>query len=1323
MKLLLNIFCVLFLTTTAISTAQVKIGNNPNTIDPFSILELESTETVLVVTRITDAEMTAILPLNGAIVYNTSQNCLFQYRNNNWQSLCNGGTLVDNNNGTYTFTNDNGGVVTVNTNAVTNPYNNATSGLAAMNVQDAIDELIGLANNITLIDNTDGTYTFTDAAGNIVTIADTSISTLVDNANGTYTYTDELGNQTVIDTTFIESLTSLGINASQTSLEYTDEDGITTTLDLTNIVQNLETITTLVDNTDGTFTYTNEAGTPVIIDTNAAETLTTLVLNADDTNLDYTDEDGVTTQLDFTALVQNLETITTLVDNTDGTFTYTNEAGTPVTIDTNAAETLTTLVLNADDTNLDYTDEDGVTTQLDFTALVQNLETITTLVDNTDGTFTYTNEAGTPVTIDTNAAETLTTLVLNADDTNLDYTDEDGVTTQLDFTALVQNLETITTLVDNTDGTFTYTNEAGTPVTIDTNAAETLTALVLNADDTNLDYTDEDGVTTQLDFTTLVQNLETITTLVDNTDGTFTYTNEAGTPVTIDTNAAETLTTLVLNADDTNLDYTDEDGVTTQLDFTALVQNLETLTTLVDNTDGTFTYTNEAGTPVTIDTNAAETLTTLVLNADDTNLDYTDEDGVTTQLDFTTLVQNLETITTLVDNTDGTFTYTNEAGTPVTIDTNAAETLTTLVLNADDTNLDYTDEDGVTTQLDFTDLVQNLETITTLVDNTDGTFTYTNEAGTPVTIDTNAAETLTTLVLNADDTNLDYTDEDGVTTQLDFTALVQNLETITTLVDNTDGTFTYTNEAGTPVTIDTNAAETLTTLVLNADDTNLDYTDEDGVTTQLDFTDLVQNLETITTLVDNTDGTFTYTNEAGTPVTIDTNAAETLTTLVLNADDTNLDYTDEDGVTTQLDFTDLVQNLETITTLVDNTDGTFTYTNEAGTPVTIDTNAAETLTTLVLNADDTNLDYTDEDGVTTQLDFTALVQNLETITTLVDNTDGTFTYTNETGTPVTIDTNAAETLTTLVLNADDTNLDYTDEDGVTTQLNFTALVQNLEGQDISTDGNPGNISISNGSTINLNVDDADSDSANEVNTAFAVNGANLEITDSNGTLSVPLASIGSDDQTITDFSYDDATNVLTITLEDGNTSTVNLAELSETVVAGTGAITVNDDGNGNYTVNSTDPDESITNEVNTAFAVNGANLEITDSNGTLSVPLASIGSDDQTITDFSYDDATNVLTITLEDGNTSTVNLAELSETVVAGTGAITVNDDGNGNYTVNSTDPDESITNEVNTAFAVNGANLEITDSNGTLSVPLASIGSDDQTLLISHTMMLQTY
>ncbi|MGJ8685720.1 MAG: beta strand repeat-containing protein, partial [Nonlabens sp.] len=1231
-------------------------------------------------------------------------------------------TLVDNTDGTFTYTNEAGTPITIDTNAaetLTTLVLNAddtnldyTDEDGTTTQLDFTDLVANLETITTLVDNTDGTFTYTNEAGTPITIdtnaAETlttlvlnaddtnldytdedgvttqldftdlvanleTITTLVDNTDGTFTYTNEAGTPVTIDTNAVETLTTLVLNADDTNLDYTDEDGVTTQLDFTDLVANLETITTLVDNTDGTFTYTNEAGTPITIDTNAAETLTTLVLNADDTNLDYTDEDGTTTQLDFTDLVANLETITTLVDNTDGTFTYTNEAGTPITIDTNAAETLTTLVLNADDTNLDYTDEDGTTTQLDFTDLVANLETITTLVDNTDGTFTYTNESGTPVTIDTNAAETLTTLVLNADDTNLDYSDEDGTTTQLDFTDLVANLETITTLVDNTDGTFTYTNEAGTPVTIDTNAVETLTTLVLNADDTNLDYTDEDGTTTQLDFTDLVANLETITTLVDNTDGTFTYTNEAGTPVTIDTNAAETLTTLVLNADDTNLDYTDEDGVTTQLDFTDLVANLETITTLVDNTDGTFTYTNEAGTPVTIDTNAAETLTTLVLNADDTNLDYTDEDGTTTQLDFTDLVANLETITTLVDNTDGTFTYTNEAGTPITIDTNAVETLTTLVLNADDTNLDYTDEDGVTTQLDFTDLVANLETITTLVDNTDGTFTYTNEAGTPVTIDTNAVETLTTLVLNADDTNLDYTDEDGTTTQLDFTDLVANLETITTLVDNTDGTFTYTNEAGTPVTIDTNVAETLTTLVLNADDTNLDYTDENGTTTQLDFTDLVANLETITTLVDNTDGTFTYTNEAGTPVTIDTNAVETLTTLVLNADDTNLDYTDEDGTTTQLDFTDLVANLETITTLVDNTDGTFTYTNEAGTPVTIDTNAAETLTTLVLNADDTNLDYTDEDGTTTQLDFTDLVANLETITTLVDNTDGTFTYTNEAGTPVTIDTNAVETLTTLVLNADDTNLDYTDEDGTTTQLDFTDLVANLETITTLVDNTDGTFTYTNeaGATTVISV------SALETLTTLVLNAddTNLDYTDEDGvTTQLDFTDLVANLETITTL-VDNTDGTFTYTNEAGTPVTIdtNAAETLTTLVLNA------DDTNLDYTdedgtttqldftdlvtnletittlVDNTDGTFTYTNEAGTPITIDtnaaetlttlvlnadDTNLDYTDEDGvTTQLDFTDLVANLETVTTLSQDVSTGIITYTNEDSTAQTANV------------------------------------------------------------------------------------
>ena len=96
---------------TAISFSQVKIGDNPTNLNSTSLLELESTEKVLVVTRLTDAQMTAITPLSGAIIYNTTQNCLFQYNNLEWKSLCKNSSLVNNNNGTYTYTDITGSVI------------------------------------------------------------------------------------------------------------------------------------------------------------------------------------------------------------------------------------------------------------------------------------------------------------------------------------------------------------------------------------------------------------------------------------------------------------------------------------------------------------------------------------------------------------------------------------------------------------------------------------------------------------------------------------------------------------------------------------------------------------------------------------------------------------------------------------------------------------------------------------------------------------------------------------------------------------------------------------------------------------------------------------------------------------------------------------------------------------------------------------------------------------------------------------------------------------------------------------------------------------
>nr|WP_288981129.1 hypothetical protein [uncultured Allomuricauda sp.] len=69
-------------------TAQVKIGDNPQNLNPASLLELESTSRALVISRVTDAQMSAISPLRGALVYNTDQNCLHYYDGTAWINIC-----------------------------------------------------------------------------------------------------------------------------------------------------------------------------------------------------------------------------------------------------------------------------------------------------------------------------------------------------------------------------------------------------------------------------------------------------------------------------------------------------------------------------------------------------------------------------------------------------------------------------------------------------------------------------------------------------------------------------------------------------------------------------------------------------------------------------------------------------------------------------------------------------------------------------------------------------------------------------------------------------------------------------------------------------------------------------------------------------------------------------------------------------------------------------------------------------------------------------------------------------------------------------------
>ena len=156
--------------------AQVKVGDNPNQIDASSILELESIDRAFVLTRISTAQMNAITPLNGALIYNTDDNCIFQYNNNNWTSLCSG-----NDNQALTFdpitnilTLENGGSVDL-TSLINDPDPDPT-------------------NEIQILSKSGNTISLSNGGGSV----NETISTLLDNGDGTFTYTAEDGSTTLI---------------------------------------------------------------------------------------------------------------------------------------------------------------------------------------------------------------------------------------------------------------------------------------------------------------------------------------------------------------------------------------------------------------------------------------------------------------------------------------------------------------------------------------------------------------------------------------------------------------------------------------------------------------------------------------------------------------------------------------------------------------------------------------------------------------------------------------------------------------------------------------------------------------------------------------------------------------------------------------------------------------------------------------------------------------------------------------------------------------------------------------------------------------------
>ncbi|MBB1141000.1 hypothetical protein, partial [Myroides sp. WP-1] len=480
-----------------------------------------------------------------------------------------------------------------------------------------------------------------------------------------------------------------------TQFEYEDEQGIRHIINLADFVKAHETITTLINNRNGTYTYTSENGTRTIINVpqDVIDQFETIINNEtvknqilelltvvgggnvyyDGSRFEYIDANGVKRIIDISAVVKANETITTLVNNGNGTYTYTSENGTKTIINVpqDVIDQFETIINNEtvknkilelitvvgggnvyyNGTKFTYVDANGVVREIDLSQIVK-----------ANGTYTYTSENGTRTIINVpqdvidqfekiinnetvkNKILELITVVgggnVYYNGTKFTYVDANGVVREIDLSQIVKANETITTLVNNGNGTYTYTSENGTRTIINVPQDvidqfetiinnETVKNKILELitvvgggnvyyNGTKFTYVDANGVVREIDLSQIVKANETITTLVNNGDGTYTYTSENGTKTivnvpqdvidqfekiinneTVKNKILELLTVVGggnVYYDGTRFTYADANGVVREIDLSQIVKSLETLTTLVNNGDGTYTYTSENGT-------------------------------------------------------------------------------------------------------------------------------------------------------------------------------------------------------------------------------------------------------------------------------------------------------------------------------------------------------------------------------------------------------------------------------------------------------------------------------------------------------------------------------------------------------------------------------------------------------------------------------------------------------------------------------------------------------------------------------------------------------
>src|SRR5690606_1085025 len=150
------------------------------------------------------------------------------------------------------------------------------------------------------------------------------------------------------------------------------------------------------------------------------------------------------------------------------------------------------------------------------------------------------------------------------------------------------------------------------------------------------------------------------------------------------------------------------------------------------------------------------------------------------------LVETNETVTTLVNNNDGTYARkcAEEAVSVVDVPASVINQIEGIV-NGGPVTIDGDTYNTIEEYIQ--DLVETNETVNTLVNNNDGTYTYTSEDGTVTVVDVPASViNQCEEIVNGGPVTIDGDTYNTIEEYIQH--LVETNETVTTLVNNNDGT-------------------------------------------------------------------------------------------------------------------------------------------------------------------------------------------------------------------------------------------------------------------------------------------------------------------------------------------------------------------------------------------------------------------------------------------------------------------------------------------------------------------------------------------------------